>query len=209
MPYICHTNFNFMRRFLILLVLVFFTLDHYGQFTFGPKFGYTTSKLSTDFENVQESIKQNFLAGAFVRFGNRLYLQPEIFYSTSGGVIEPEGTDLKQEINLKNICVPALIGIQFINSKLIKVHVLAGPAANFIIGKQVIADELYQDPLLGSDFKSVSYGMDVGAGIDISIFSFDIKYEFGLNDIYNDPSDPDSYDINSNMFIISLGILLL
>jgi len=198
-----------MKKILFLLVVLFFSLENYGQFSFGPKIGYSASKLSTDLDTIAESAKSNFQIGAFLRFGKKLYLQPEIFYATSGGELKREGTTLKESIRLKNLSVPVLVGFKLINAKIINLRVMAGPVANFIIGTKIEADELIQDPLQDSDFKKAAWGMDVGAGVDVFFLTLDIRYEFGLNNIYVVPEGAVEQKMKSNLFIVSLGFKLL
>ena len=198
-----------MKKSLVLLIILFTALDNFGQFTLGPKIGYTSSKLSTDFDDIKESVKNNFQVGAFLRFGKRIYVQPEVFYATSGGTMQISGTELKEEIKMKNLGVPLLVGFKLINLKVFNVRIMAGPAANFILDKRVEFDDLYQDPVLDSDLKNIAWGMDVGAGLDVFFLSLDIRYEFGLNNIYDPPSGNDSQKIKSNLFIVSLGFKIL
>jgi len=194
-----------MKKILIFLIVLFAALDNFGQFTLGPKIGYSASKLSTDFDDIKESAKSNFQAGIFFRFGKKLYLQPEIYYATSGGTFKVEGTDLQEEIKLKNLCVPVLVGFKIINAKVINLRVMAGPVANFILDKTVDASDLIQDPLQDSDFKNIAWGIDVGAGVDVLFLTLDLRYEFGLNNIYDPPSGTEAQSIKSNVFIVSLG----
>jgi hypothetical protein len=195
-----------VKKALILLIILFAAIDNFGQFSFGPKIGYSTSKLSTDFDTIKESAKNNFQIGAFVRFGKKLYLQPEIAYATSGGTLQPEGTGIKEEIKLKNLYVPVLIGYKLINAKVVNLRILAGPVANFILNKEVDFDESYPNPVREGDLKNVAWGMDVGAGVDVFFLTLDLRYEFGLNNIY---TGADSQTIKSNVFIVSLGFKLL
>jgi hypothetical protein len=195
-----------MKKILILLIVLFAALDNYGQFSFGPKIGYTTSKLSTDFDSIKESAKNNFQFGVFFRFGKKLYLQPEIYYATSGGTLKIEGTELKETIKMKNLSIPVLVGFKLINAKVINLRIMAGPVANFILDKTVEFSDLIHDPLQDSDFKNVAWGMDVGAGVDVFFLTLDVRYEIGLNNIY---TGSDSQMIKSNVFIVSLGFKIL
>lgn len=194
-----------MKKILILLIVICAALDNYGQFTLGPKIGYTTSKLSTDFDDIKESARSNFQVGVFARFGKKLYVQPEFYYATSGGVLKVEGTELKETIKMKNLVVPVLVGFKLIDAKVFNLRIMAGPAANFIINKTLEASDLIQDPLQDSDFKNIAWGMDVGAGVDVFFLSLDLRYEFGLNNIYNPADGDDSQKMKSNVFIVSLG----
>jgi hypothetical protein len=79
---------------------------------------------------------------------------------------------------------------------------MAGPTANFIVSKQFSGDEVIQT-LEDSDFKSIAWGMDAGAGVDLWFLAIDVRYEWGLNDIYNPPVNDET--MKSNVFIVSLG----
>lgn len=195
-----------MKKFIIILIIIFAALDNYGQFSIGPKIGYSASKLSTDFDTIKESARNNFQIGAFMRFGKKLYIQPELSYATSGGTLKREGSGLKEDITLKNLYVPVLVGYKLIDAKVFNVRVLAGPVANFILNKKVNFDETYPNPVQEADLKNVAWGMDVGAGVDILFLTLDLRYEFGLNNIYNGSG---SQSIKNNVFIVSLGFKLL
>ena len=80
---------------------------------------------------------------------------------------------------------------------------------NFIIDKEVEYDDPIQYPLQDSNFKNVAWGMDAGAGVDILFLSLDLRYEFGLNNIYIPSDGGESQKISSNVFIVSLGFKLL
>jgi hypothetical protein len=200
-----------MKKIIILFFVLFAATENYGQFSIGPKIGYSTSKLSTDFDDIKESAKNNFQIGAFMRFGKKLYLQPEAFYATSGGILKHEDTGLEESIKLKNLCVPVLVGFKLINAKVFNLRLLAGPSANFILNKEFDSDNLnlIQEPLQDSNFKNIAWGMDVGAGVDIFFLTLDLRYEFGLNNLYIPPDGGDPQKISSNVFIVSLGFKLL
>ena len=192
-----------MKKIIILAILFFVALQNYAQFDLGLKIGYATSKLSTDFDDIKESVKHGFQIGAFARVGKRLYLQPEFYYSTSGGKLKLEGTDVEEEITLQNICIPALIGFKIINGEKINLRIMAGPTANFIINQKISGDDVVQDPLQDSDFKNIGWGLDVGAGMDFLFLALDVRYEWGLNDIYEPPTNDQT--MKNNLFIVSLG----
>jgi hypothetical protein len=198
-----------MKKILIICFVLFAAIENYAQFSIGPKIGYSTSKLSTDLEDIKESARNNFQIGAFMRFGKKLYLQPEIFYATSGGTLKLESSGLEENIKMKNLCVPVLIGFKLIDAKVFNLRVMAGPSANFIIDKEVEYDDPIQYPLQDSNFKNVAWGMDAGAGVDILFLSLDLRYEFGLNNIYIPSDGGESQKISSNVFIVSLGFKLL
>lgn len=195
-----------MKKIFILLLVMFAALDNFGQFSFGPKIGYSTSKLSTDFDSIHDGIRHNFQIGVFFRFGKKLYVQPEISFATGGGTLKVEGTTLKEQIKLNNLYVPVLVGYKLINAKVFNLRVFAGPAANIIINKTLDFSDTYPNPVQERNLKNVAWGVDVGAGLDVLFLTLDLRYEFGLNNIY---TGPDSQSIKSNVFIVSLGFKIL
>lgn len=199
-----------MKKLAILLILLAASLSDYAQFSFGPKIGYNTSKLTSDLDSISSSIKHNFQIGAFVRFGKKFYVQPEVFYATSGGTLKYENNTLKKEtVKFKNLSVPVLFGYKIINAKVFNLRILAGPVANFILDANVEASDVVTDPLQKSDFKKAAWGFDVGAGVDVFFLTLDVRYEFGLNNIYIVPDGGQDQTMKSNLFIVSLGFKLL
>lgn len=198
-----------MKKIIILFFSLILATVVQAQFSFGPKVGYSTSKLSTDFDDIKESVKHNFQVGVFVRIGKKLYLQPELYYATGGGTLKAEDTGLQEEIKLSSIGVPALVGFKLINAEVFNLRLLTGPAANFIINKKLTASDLIQDPLQDSNLKNVAWGWDFGVGADIFFLTLDLRYELGLNNLYIPASGNEDQSMKSNIFIVSLGFKLL
>ncbi|MBW6460575.1 MAG: PorT family protein [Bacteroidales bacterium] len=194
-----------MKKLIILLLGLFVSLNLFSQFNFGPKAGYSTSRLSTDIEDIKESIRHNLQVGAFIRVGKKLYFQPEIYYATSGGSIEFKSTGLEETIKLQSIGVPLLVGYKLLNIKVFNFRIFAGPAANFIVNKSTDIDGFFDE----DNFKDISWGIDIGTGLDIFFLTLDFRYEFGLNNLYIPTDSEYSGKMNSNLFIISLGFKLL
>lgn len=199
-----------MKKTILLLsiVLASATLT-FGQFTFGPKVGYSASKLPNNFPDVKEQFKSNFQVGLFARMGKKIYLQPEVFFATRGGVLEDDSSGLEQKIKFKSIDVPVLIGFRFIDLKVVNIRVLLGPVASFTLKKEVDYDDLIAEPLDPGSLRSTIWAFDVGAGIDVWFLTFDFRYEFGLNNIYKAPGTSPVYDMKSSQFIFSLGFKLI
>jgi hypothetical protein len=192
-----------MKKLIIVSIFLLLAFQNYAQFDLGIKVGYTTSKLSTNINDIKEDIKSNFQIGAFARLGKRLYLQPEFYYASSGGTLT-DTNNVQEKITFNNLCIPALLGFKLINGEKINLRIMAGPTANFIVSKKFNGDLLQIDD---SDFKNIAWGLDVGAGVDLWFLVLDVRYEWGLNDIYN-PSSNDQ-TMKSNLFIVSLGFKIL
>ncbi len=56
------------------------------------------------------------------------------------------------------------------------------------------------------DIKNSVWSVQMGAGLDVFFVTLDVRYEMGLENIYNGSSD---LNMKNNMFNVSLGIKLL
>ena len=178
-------------------------------FTIGPKIGFNTTKLSTDTDSITSKLKSNFQFGAFVRLGNKLFVQPEINYVTKGGEISSVNKlneTLHQKVTLKTLTIPILIGVRVLDLKVASIHLVAGPVASFTLNKKLsITDPESNFPVTKkSDFKTASWAIQAGAGIDVLKFTFDIRYEADLSDVYN----ASGISLKNNLFNVSLGLKL-
>jgi hypothetical protein len=58
--------------------------------------------------------------------------------------------------------------------------------------------------LKDSDINDMIWGLNVGAGIDVLMFTLDVRYQMGLNEVIEKVNN---FDFNSknNVFCVSLG----
>jgi hypothetical protein len=202
-----------MKKLIMLLLALGFAGVIFAQmpgFTIGPKIGYNTTKLSTDADAVKSELKSKFQFGVFLRVGEKVYFQPEANYVTKGGVLKgvnAANEPIAQEVTLKTLTVPLLLGVRIINLKVASVHLIAGPVASFAMNKKLsISDPGASWPVQSSsDFKTASWAIQTGAGLDVLIFTFDIRYEAGLGNMYNGSQD---VSFKNNLFNVSLGVKL-
>jgi hypothetical protein len=191
------------KIFLGIVLVIFLAATSMGQkVNFGPKIGYSASKLSTNLPEITEDIKSNFLAGVFLRMGNKLYFQPELLYHARGGVLDSAG--LKQTVKFKSLDVPLMVGFKLLDLKVFNLRFMGGPVASFAFDKDITFNELIQDPIQSTDLKNVIWGLDVGLGVDVLFMTLDVRYEWGLNNIFKSGN----YEMKNNIFTVGLGFKL-
>lgn len=198
-----------MKKTVLFLALLMIASVASAQFTFGPKVGFSASKLSTDFPEMKEQAKANFQIGAFARFGKKFYVQPELMYATNGGIFKDEETGGKQRVKFQSVEIPVLVGFRLVNLEVMNLRVFLGPSGSFFLGKDVEVDNVLQETFNKDSFKNVSWGMNLGAGVDVLFLTLDLRYQWGLNNVYEAPADEQSYMMKNNLFIVSLGFKLL
>ena len=184
----------------------------FGQLNVGVKVGYNSSRLSTSVETVTADFKSGFQFGGFVRIGKKLYLQPELYYTTQGGIFTNNATSdpWKQTVNIGSMDIPVLLGYKLFNVKLVNIRLLAGPVASFVVNKSVTDGGLNNamGPLSEGDLRSVNWSVQAGGGVDVWMFTLDVRYQMGLNQMVKDTQ---TYQLNSknNVWVISLGFKII
>lgn len=197
-----------MKKQFILFVLLLSSAIVFGQFTIGPKVGYNASKLSTNLDTVSSNFKSGFQIGLFVRIGKKLYFQPELYYTTQGGVFESNVNDWEQKVNIGSLDLPLLVGFKLLNAKVVNLRILAGPLASFVVNKSVKDAGGLLGPIKNADLNSINWAIQAGAGVDVLFMTLDVRYQIGLNNLIKDINDA-TINSKNNVWVVSLGFKVL
>ncbi|MGA3014752.1 MAG: porin family protein [Bacteroidales bacterium] len=189
----------------------------FGQFSYGLKIGYNASKLHTSLDSIKSSFNSGFHFGAFVRFGKKVYLQPELYYTLQGGIFQNNVTNTynnwKQNVTVGTLDIPVLVGFKLINLKVVNWRIMAGPMASFVVNSK-IRDVSLTGPIKSSDINSANWYVQVGTGVDLFFLTLDLRYQIGLNQMIKTAQSTltsgKEYDLNAtnNMWVVSLGFKL-
>lgn len=195
------------RSFLVFVLMVTVLTGIAGlNIKIGPKIGYNASRLTTDLDTISSQFKSGFAIGAFARIGKTLYVQPELYYNTDGGVFSSNLTNWKQQVTMNNLNIPLLVGYSFLN-KALNVRFMTGPMVAFAVNKTISdteGDGGITGPIKESDLRDANWYLLFGGGADIWRFTFDIRYQIGLNKIIQDAGDY-TFDSSGNAWVFSLG----
>ncbi|MFU8844598.1 MAG: porin family protein [Bacteroidales bacterium] len=211
-----------MKKNLLFAIFIGIASYSFGQFNLGLAGGINVSKLSTDLSDYKNDAMLGYKAGAFARLGTKLHLQPEIYYSfnKAGFTYNSEdGSDItkvKHVLTFNSIDVPVLVGYKIFNPPLLNIRLNAGPVASFTTAKEIETTEnnltVTTSEKFEKSFQIVNWGFQFGGGLDFGFLVFDIRYELGLNNIYNKPDDNqigDLSEIKKNVFFICIGFKIL
>jgi hypothetical protein len=190
-----------MKKSLMTILLVVLAVATFaGTFDLGVKVGYNTAKLSTDMSTFSADPQGGYNFGAFGRFGGKIYFQPEFLYVVNtGGFTLGATTDA---VKMKSIQVPLLLGLKVLDLKVAKLHAFTGPAISFSSGYE-------SDKNLTYNIKNSTWDYQLGAGIDVLIFTFDLRYSWGLTDKLDTSSLSSNFTSKVSGWSVSLGIKLL
>jgi hypothetical protein len=201
-----------MKKILLAILILVAGIEVMAQdvFSLGPKIGYSSNTLTNNLDSVQSSIKNSFQVGAFIRIGRKVYFQPEANYQVVTSTLnKSEGSSvLSQDITIESLKIPALLGYKLINKGGFNFRIMAGPAYTFLLNKKL--DPQHMNELWpiqsADDLKNSVWSVQMGAGLDVLFITLDVRYEMGIDNMYNGSSD---LRLKNNMFNFSLGIKLL
>lgn len=197
-----------MRRVVFSFFLLIFFTSTFAQspVNLGIKIGTNSSSLITDVDDFfEESEINHYLVGAFARVSlGRVYLQPEVYFNTKGGILNASNYTLENISELfsyQTIDVPILIGVNLINKPIFNLRIHGGPVLSYVTVDPIITDikDLNIDEL-----KDNYIGIQAGVGFDLWFVSIDARIENSFN-IFIDDSN---YSATNRMYIISAGIKL-
>ncbi len=189
-----------MKKLLLSVVYLAIAFSLSAQFDFhlGVKGGVNFSKVSFDKEGYSsESVTKTHL-GAFGRIGwDRVYLQPEVYYSGKGGDIS-DAQQVLTSFDLNSVDVPLLLGIKLIKGKNFNMHVVGGPVFSGILTKDVSGGSMSNKSFYDDYF----FGYQYGLGVDVLFITLDARMENGVSELYSDPT----VNGKNQTFMLSLGL---
>ena len=194
-----------LKRIILILIAFIFALSSKSQPTFdlGLKAGANFSKISLNLEDYSSEAALKTHLGAFCRLGwDRVFLQPEIYYSGKGGNLKSSITSLISSFDYSTVDVPVLLGIKIVKGKAFGLNAVGGPVFSGIATKKIDDGSLFNEDFYEKHYFGIQYGLSV----DVLFLTFDARMENGLNRFYKSQV---SSDMKSNTFMLSVGFKFL
>lgn len=206
------------KSVLTLTLMIMVVLSTYAQFPFtiGIKGSVNSSKITTDNYSLNGVTLNDFVSdsksgydlGVFARLGNKLYLQPELLYNVKKGK-SFSGTTI-QNLDIKSIQVPLLLGVKVIDFKAASIRAFTGPAMSFVMNNSDITYEGVTSGLYDTkNYKNNIWDWQLGGGIDIGPLIFDVRYEWGLSNVSDGNINAIGFVNKGNTLTFSLGFKFL
>jgi hypothetical protein len=209
-----------MRRLVLIFAVLFFSTFAYSQIGFGLKAGVNMSTFSTNINDVEKAFNAGWQGGAFVRIGDKWHIQPEVYFTLKQGELTYDLMDVaggstqsvKQNIKLNTIDIPVLVGWKIIDPPLFNIRLQAGPVASIVSSTSfditVDGAEFPPTDEFKESFNDVNWGLQFGAGVDVLVFTIDLRYEMGLNDLNKEVEMVGSGNnptFKNNLIFLSVG----
>ena len=176
-----------MRRnvivFMIVLLGVSGTAMAQGNGANGILVGanFANVKIESGGADVSFDNKIGLVAGVFagIPIAPSVALEPGVFFVQHGAKIT-DGTDTAR-IKLNYLEVPVLLRVAAPIGSGAALRIFAGPAIGFKLSAKVTGGGEDQD--ISDDTETINYSAVFGAGLQVSNFLFDARYNLGLKDL--------------------------
>ena len=204
------------KIFFVLLVALLSTSRYSYAQRFGLKFAYSKPELKIDNVNQDKTqLYQGYQFGIYGRSDSRIYLQPEIYYHKKEGQFANEPGMLSynsqiatynQSVTLQTVNIPLVLGLNVIKHKNFTLHGFGGIQSTVVVDSKISSTQTFA-PITKNNVENITVKYFWGAGVDIYIFSFDVRY-------YTEPTNPlsASNDITfaylKNFYTFNIGLKL-
>lgn len=171
------------------------------QFDFGIKGGVNYSTINAD--NFRSSSVAGYQAGLFARIGGPIYLQPEVYVSSSGGHFESNDNSYSGNVKFTNLNVPVLIGARF-GPKSLNFRIMAGPEYISALSTNENFSQNFNAAYNNfTHYKDNNLGYQAGFGVDVGPITADLRYQGNFNNI------DQNYNQQPHLWALSIGFKLL
>jgi hypothetical protein len=174
-----------MRKIIFILFLLASAAGLQAQagFAINPQVGMLGVRTSQEpRDGIRTNNKIGFLGGLDLRIGNRFYVQPGAFLTTSKTVYEFDDSLFvnEEEIARTSLKLKALAGYQIIDGEHFNLRLSAGPTYDFLIGLNGEDNTVFEE----DEFKNGTFNLDAAIGMDVYIFTLEFGYSYGFSNVY-------------------------
>ena len=167
-----------------------------------PKVGVNASAVDASLEDIQAEGRVGWNAGLDFRIGDgTLFLQPGAhFYNFSTNLVKYENVDdffFEDQASVQSVKLPMNVGLNLLpKNGLLRIHVLGGVTPTFLTGVREAENITFGT----DDLHDLTWGANVGVGVDVLFLTVSANYEMGLTDFFQDVEG------GNNMFTLSAGL---
>lgn len=170
-----------MKRLIGLSALILLSsLYLQAQVAIKPTVGFNATNFSKDPETGKFKARPGYQVGGSIAIGNKVYIEPGIFYVRKSTRLSQEGDNLNNvDYSISGVQVPVALGAYFIGNQnsLFGLRGFAGGSAFF---------RTQTDNFDNTYVKKANWGVFAGLGADIAFLFVDAKYEWSLTNLQSE-----------------------
>ena len=171
-------------------------LQTFAQVKVNPKFGINLSGIEADLDEIRTEVRSGWNAGIDFRAGKNVYIAPGLhFYSYSANlrsrVNDVDDFRLEDETSIQSLKLPVNVGL-----KILGLRAQGGIVPTYVASVRSTPDFDFDVDQLNR----LTWGANVGVGMDLLFLTLDANYEIGLNDYFK------NVEGRNNTLTLSVGL---
>lgn len=189
-------------KYFALLLILFLGVSAFGQRAINPKIGLNFSRFSSEPTVGSTKSRGGFNIGFDYRIGDRFQIVPGLHYATHGTtLLGVQDTVAENKIFVHYLQIPVVANFNVFNSNIFQLRIYGGIVAN--VALKVDGNNY----MTKDDWKPVNGGVRLGTGVDLGVLTFDINYEIGMLDVFEDTPIPKLlYPGNTQNNVLTLAV---
>ncbi len=173
-----------MKKLLVILLIT--TAFYSASAQVGIYLGGNFAGVNMKSPELSTKTRSGFQTGFYFRKGDFLYGQAGLEYQMMRVHFHDDeifDENREDDIKFKQFNLPLYIGLNLVPvvDETVNVRVYAGPTLAYLF--DVPVNELEFTP---ADFAKVRVDGSIGAGVEIFMFTVDVGYNFGVNELFSD-----------------------
>lgn len=190
-------------KFIFGLAVLLISFQASAQVKLNPKFGVNASALDTKIQDIRAEARVGWNAGLDLRIGEGfLFFQPGAhYYAFTADLVKDvdinDGLDISEQTSIRSVKLPINIGMNLTgDGGLLGLQAIGGISPTFVTS----VNEKSSIDFTKDDLTSLTWGANVGLGLDVLFMTVNANYEIGLTDFFADATG------RNNVFTLSLGV---
>ena len=190
-------------RVISFLSLLFFCQSSFAQVRVSPKVGFNVSAIEANIKDFSAESRTGWQAGMDFRLGDgALFLNPGLFYYSNTArlmqeIDENTNVDFTEETTINSLKAPLNVGLRLLGDNgLVGLYVKGGISPTYVLGVKEVENFAFDI----NELNRLTWGANVGVGVDILFLTADLSYEKGLTDYF------DGVEGRNNVLTLSVGL---
>lgn len=164
------------------MLLAVSSVNAQNPFQFGVKVSSNHANIAGNLNNLSTSSALGFSGGITTQYHfDHLFVQADLLYSESKSAVDDGAI---HQAKWKSIDLPIAVGYDLFDFKTVKVHVIAGGVYSQVIDDKLSVHDNIQ--AIDTRWNKNNIKAQIGAGVNLGKFSFDLVYSRSLNNLSKD-----------------------
>lgn len=197
------TKMKTLKFAALALTLFFTTQTLMAQVRVSPKVGLNLSALDAKVNELDAEARTGWHAGLDFRIGEGfIFLNPGVQYQSytarlMQNIDEDIDVNFSEETTIQSIKAPLNLGIRLLGDNgLLGLHLKGGIVPTYVMSVKEVDDFNFS----ADELNRLTWGANMGVGVDLLFFTADLTYEKGLTDFFADGEG------KNNVLSLSVGL---